>query len=187
MFELIDLNEKNQTDCVVFNPNEIRSFIYMLTPLDKKTYKINKFIAEQLGQLEIKWTNYLGDAGILKVGPFKYSIDSSNRFQVEIQQAQDQDRKLILEEPSNMRFRIFNLSTGNMTLNLDIEESEQSDIRILSIENGTEKVGFLKPGDSQEFVLRLFAQRMGIVNVSGLLIKDTTSGRDILFQVFSSI
>ena len=86
-----------------------------------------------------------------------------------------------------MRFRIFNLSTGNMTLNLDIEESEQSDIRILSIENGTEKIGFLKPGDSQEFVLRLFAHRMGIVNVSGLLIKDTTSGRDILFQVFSSI
>lgn len=86
-----------------------------------------------------------------------------------------------------MRFRIYNLSTGNMTLNLDIEESEQSDIRILSIENDTEKVGFLKPGDSKEFVLRLFAQRMGIVNVSGLLIKDTTSGRDILFQVFSSI
>lgn len=46
IFELVDLNKEGSYDSVVFNPNEIRSFIYMLTPHDKETYKINKFTAE---------------------------------------------------------------------------------------------------------------------------------------------
>ena len=75
---------------VVFNPYEIRSFIYILTP-KQSNVKINKFKTEQLGQLEIKWHNYLGDPGILKVGPFKYSLDSSSKFLIEIVLLQDNE------------------------------------------------------------------------------------------------
>ena len=81
---MIDINEAAasnlDTNCVVFNPDEIRSFIYILQPKDPEKHKINKFKAEQLGQLEIKWYNYFGDPGLLKVGPFKYGLDNQSKF-----------------------------------------------------------------------------------------------------------
>ena len=81
-FDLVDLNEKADGQAIlersiVFNPEEIRSFIFILKPKDPKILQINKFKSEQLGQLEINWYNYLGDPGILKVGPFKHGLDSN--------------------------------------------------------------------------------------------------------------
>lgn len=60
IYSLTDLNENNFNQSVVFSTDEIRSFIYILTPKDPN-YKINKFQTEILGQLEIKWFNYMGD------------------------------------------------------------------------------------------------------------------------------
>ena len=39
--------------------------------------KINKFEQHHLGQLEIRWVNYLGDSGLLKIGPFKSSGEAA--------------------------------------------------------------------------------------------------------------
>lgn len=68
----------------MFNTDETRSFIFILSPKDPE-YTINKFSGEQLGQLEIKWCNYMGDPGILKVGPFKYSADKETKFEIDLQ------------------------------------------------------------------------------------------------------
>jgi hypothetical protein len=43
LYNLIDLNENVQEKSVVFHPNEIRSFIFILEPIDPLNHKINKF------------------------------------------------------------------------------------------------------------------------------------------------
>jgi hypothetical protein len=93
-------------NCAVFNPDEIRSLIFIFKP--KGDLQINKFLSEKLGQLEIKWTNYLGYPGTLKVGPFKHTFDnqSGQNFDLDIEQCRDQDMEIILEEPQDMRYRI---------------------------------------------------------------------------------
>jgi len=58
------------------------------------------------------------------VGPFKYGLDSNNKFMVELQQVQNQIMDLVLEEPQNMRFKLYNLSANNMNIKLDIKEAE---------------------------------------------------------------
>lgn len=115
-YELEDLNEGLFDNSVVFNPDEIRSFIYIFRP--KNGEQINKFTSEKLGMLEIKWCNYLGDPGELKVGPFKHSFDNQqgNNFELDIEQCRDQDMELKLEEPQDMRFKIQNLSERPMDL-----------------------------------------------------------------------
>ena len=94
---------------------------------------------------------------------------------------------LILEEPQNMRFRIYNLSPSNMNIKLSFRDTEQSDIKILSIENGTENLGFIKPNDCKEFTLRLFALKCGLNQLNGLIIRDLSSSKDILFQNFAQL
>jgi hypothetical protein len=60
----------------VFNPNEIRQYLFVLSYKDQNL-KINKFEQHHLGQLEIRWVNYLGDSGLLKIGPFKSSGEAA--------------------------------------------------------------------------------------------------------------
>ena len=50
---------------------------------------------------------------------------------------------------------------------------------IQGIENGTDKLGEINPRESKEFVLKLFALRLGIVPMTGLAIKDRLTGIDI--------
>ena len=120
MYDLEDLNEGIFDSTSVFNTDEIRSFIYILTP--KKDNIINRFQSEKLGQLEIKWVNYLGDAGYLKVGPLKYTADNTNSFEIEVSQCRDQSMELELEEPQDMRFRVQNLSKSQMNLSIVLQE-----------------------------------------------------------------
>ena len=53
----------------------------------------------------------------------------------------------MLEEPKNVNFKLFNMSVGNMNLKLDSREATDSDVKILSIENGSESLGYIKPGE----------------------------------------
>ena len=87
-YDLQDLNEGMFENSGVFNTDEIRSFIFILNP--KPGMTINRFIPQILGQLEIKWVNYLGDPGYLKVGPLRYTpADQQNQFEIEISQCRD--------------------------------------------------------------------------------------------------
>ena len=82
------MNETLFNNCGVFNTDEVRSFIFILTPkLTNKT--INRYASEKLGQLEIKWFNYFGDAGYLTVGPFKYTADNISKFEIDIVQCKN--------------------------------------------------------------------------------------------------
>ena len=166
---------------MVFNTDEIRSFIYILTPKDPK-YKINKFQTEILGQLEIKWFNYLGDPGNLKVGPFRHSGDTMTKFEIEITQLRNQKMELALEVPQLMSFKIYNLSSNQMKLELGVQESEQNDIFIQGFEDGTENIGTLLPMEYREFTLKLFALKCGILPLCGLIIKDAISGKEIFIK-----
>jgi hypothetical protein len=91
----------------------------------------------------------------------------------------------VLEEPKNVAFKLFNMSVGNMNLKLDFKEATASDVKILSIENGTESLGYIKPGECKEFTLRLFALKCGLLPINGLVIKEITTGREIQFQNFT--
>jgi hypothetical protein len=79
---------------------------------------------------------------------------------------------LILEEPKNIKFKIFNMSPGPMSLKLEFKESQDSHIKILSIEDGTDALGLINPNQCKEFVLRMFATKCGLMQISGLIIRD---------------
>ena len=100
---MVDINENVYNKSVVFHPDEIRSFIFILVPKlnpdNGQPYKINKFKSDTLGNLQIKWFNSMGDPGICTVGPFKYSGDTISKFEIEISQMKNQRMELTLEEP----------------------------------------------------------------------------------------
>jgi hypothetical protein len=59
-----------------------------------------------------------------------------------------------------------------MSLKLEFKESQDSHIKILSIEEGTDALGLINPNQCKEFVLRLFATKCGLMQISGLIIRD---------------
>jgi hypothetical protein len=56
--------------------------------------KLNKFEVLNLGQLEIKWSNFFGDPGILKIGPFKTTIEQNILVEIDIQVINKEDLSL---------------------------------------------------------------------------------------------
>ena len=50
-------------------PGDTRSYLFLISPREKDL-KLNKYETLNLGQLELRWLNYFGDPGVMKVGPF---------------------------------------------------------------------------------------------------------------------
>lgn len=69
-----------------------------------------------------------------------------------------------------------------MNISLGLLEIEQSDLIIQGIENGTAKLGEVNPRESKEFVLKLFALRLGIVPMTGLSILERLTGIEIVVK-----
>jgi hypothetical protein len=47
----------------------LRAYMYLIQPLDVN-YKLDNSVSHELGYLTLHWKNYLGDPGVLKIGPF---------------------------------------------------------------------------------------------------------------------
>lgn len=58
--------------------------------------------------MELEWKNLMGEAGKLKVGPFKYTEENKNEIAVEIVK---RPPKLTVEEPSTIVVSIYNQSS----------------------------------------------------------------------------
>lgn len=172
---------------IVFNPNEIRQYLFVLSYKDAGQ-KINKFEQHHLGQLEIRWVNYLGDSGLLKIGPFKSSGEAATaakqggpKFEIDLDViASPQEQLLKLEQPKSVKFRLHNLSIAPMKISLSVKEKEVGDLLICGISKYN--LGKMDPQSSQEFSLDLFPKSCGVHPVSGLLIKDQMSGREWIFK-----
>ena len=80
-----------------------------------------------------------------------------------------------------MRFRLYNFSATNMNLQLAIKEDANCDIKILSIVKGIDKHDIIQPAECRDFTLKLFAIHTGLIPLSGLIIRNLNSVRDILF------
>ena len=146
--------------------------------------KINKFEQHHLGQLEIRWVNYFGDPGLLKIGPFKSSGEghkSGARSEIDLDViASPEEQRLRLEEPKTIKFRLHNLSNAPMKIVLSVKEKEVGDLLICGISKYS--LGKLEPQTATEFGLDLFPKSCGVHPVSGLLIKDQLSGREWIFK-----
>ena len=60
-----------------------------------------------------------------------------------------------------------------MNIKLSVHEDMNDSIKILSFEpQGSENLGFIQPGKSKEFVLKLFPLSCGLLPVTGLIIED---------------
>lgn len=44
--------------------------MYLIKPVDEN-YKLDNTVSHELGYISIVWKNYLGDPGLLKIGPFQ--------------------------------------------------------------------------------------------------------------------
>eukprot|EP00347_Sterkiella_histriomuscorum_P011398 403372611 len=165
-------------ESVVFNPGEIRQYLFIIQHKDP-AYKINKFEMHQLGQLELRWVNYLGDPGLLKIGPFKSNVEQKTKFEIDLDVV-SQDQILKLEQPKSIMFRLYNLSNSVMKIQLSVKEKEVGDLLICGISKYN--LGRLEPQASVDFSLDLFPKSCGVHPVCGLLIKDQASGREWIFK-----
>lgn len=92
--------------------------------------------------------------------------------------------ELELEEPQDMRFRVQNISNQQMNLSVLLQDRADfgSDLIIQSIERGSDRLGLLEPMEAREVVLKLFGRRLGILPLTGLIIKDSVSNRDLSYK-----
>lgn len=127
--------EQNQLsifgESVVFNPGEIRQYLFIIQNKDP-SFKINKFETHVLGQLELRWVNYFGDPGLLKIGPFKSNMEQKGKFEIDLDVV-SQDQILKLEQPKSIVFRLYNLSNAVMKIQLSVKEKEVGDLLICGI------------------------------------------------------
>lgn len=155
---------------VVFHPEDTRSYLFSIEPKDTR-FKVDKYESYGLGQLELRWQNYFGDPGLLKIGPFKSVADQRPRNDIDLEVVPEQDRSLNLEEPKQVLFRLHNLSLNNMKISLSTKEVDQGNIQICGI--STPNLGQIKPHSHVDFCLELFPKSCGVNSVSGLKVKDS--------------
>jgi hypothetical protein len=86
---------------------------------------------------------------------------------------------LDLESPQDVRFSVFNTSTNLLDLQLHAVESSDEDLIVQSFEQGSDFLGKIQPGEHKEIVLRLFALRQGVLPVTGIVVWDNISGREV--------
>jgi hypothetical protein len=58
------------SESVVFSQGDMRSYMYLISSIDEK-YKLDNTKEHELGFFQIYWRNYLGDYGVLTLGPFR--------------------------------------------------------------------------------------------------------------------
>jgi hypothetical protein len=80
----------------------------------------------------VRWVNYFGDPGILKIGPFKSNVDSKGKFEIDLDIISE-DQTLKLEEPKSIMFRLYNLSPNPMKITLSVKERDVGDLLICGI------------------------------------------------------
>ena len=149
--------------------------MFILTP--SKQQDINKNEGQSVGVLDIKWQNYLGDLGSIRVGPFKYG-EPKVKYDISIEIV-DKNNKLILEEPGMITCKLGNLSKRVLNILLDVGNDNQSlPISGLSRYN----LGHLAPGVTQEFEVFVFPKDCGIHNLRGIKAKDLTTQKEWIFQ-----
>jgi len=85
-----------------------------------------------------------------------------------------------LEEPKSVKFRLHNLSPAAMKISLSVKEKEVGDLMICGISKYN--LGKMEPQTSVDFTLDLFPKSCGVHPVSGLLIKDSISGKEWIFK-----
>lgn len=83
-----------------------------------------------------------------------------------------------------MRFRVQNLSKQQMNLTVLLQDRQDlgSALIIQSIERGSDQLGLLEPMEAREIVLKLFGRRLGILPLTGLIIKDSVTNRDLCYK-----
>lgn len=112
----------------------MRAYLFQISPTNPDV-KLNKFEVLNLGQLEVKWCNYFGDLGVLKIGPFKTTIDQNILVEIEIQEVNKEDLSLKLEEPKSVAFRLYSFCPSPMKLMIGVKEQELKNLLIYGVSN----------------------------------------------------
>ena len=98
--------------------------MYLLKPINSQ-FRINNSQQHRLGTVVAQWRNYLGDKGSLELESVKtqgsqgQQARPESRFQ-EIQVEIAEKKRLVLERPERVRFRLHNLTKTFMRLQLSI-------------------------------------------------------------------
>ena len=103
----------------------MRQYLFLLKPINSQ-FRINNAIQHRLGSVVASWRNYLGDKGSLELEQIKTQVNSgstraesrSSEIQVEIAE----QKRLVLEKPERVRFRLHNLTKNFMRLQLSLSQ-----------------------------------------------------------------
>ncbi|CAO3616521.1 unnamed protein product [Cunninghamella blakesleeana] len=182
--------EKNESKSSIFDdafihPQDIRQYLYMLTPKSSNKDKIAR-TTNALGKLDIVWRSSMGDMGRLQTSQLTRKVPILDDIEVQpisakVYMNQENDQinpvtttdKILLETPFILKLKIYNHSAQNMNLLLSINKAKMGSVLLSG--TSTYSLGELGPSDALETQLEFFPLTPGLQRVGGLRIKDLTS------------
>lgn len=142
----------------------------MLSPkLDGFQIKKNEKVG--IGTVEIRWQNMFGDIGVIMFGPFIYMEETDKDLEFHLEQEQ---QKMVLEEPVWVKVSLMNCTNKKMKLELDLDAERAQNIAIHGFSRYSLKK--VEAGDKAYFSILIFPQHTGIHTLSGIVVKDRYTG-----------
>ncbi|KAI8877684.1 DUF974-domain-containing protein [Backusella circina FSU 941] len=175
-FQFQDLNKTGEDEKSVFgddfiHPQDIRQYLYMLTP------NVNDRISRTtnaLGKLDIVWRSYMGDLGRLQTSQLTRKAPLLEDLEVQPYWIEQSAVKVVLETPFKLGIRIKNHSGQSMKLVLSTVKTKMGSVLLSGV--ASQQVGELASSGSIETVLEFFPLTPGLQRVGGLKVMDLLSG-----------
>jgi hypothetical protein len=173
-FQFQDLNKANEASVFgddFIHPQDIRQYLYMLTP------NVNDRISRTtnaLGKLDIVWRSYMGDLGRLQTSQLTRKAPLLEDLEVQPYWIEHSAVKVVLETPFKLGIRIKNHSGQNMKLVLSTVKTKMGSVLLSGV--ASQQVGELSSSGSVETQLEFFPLTPGLQRVGGLKVMDLITG-----------
>ncbi|KAI9255737.1 hypothetical protein BDA99DRAFT_427555, partial [Phascolomyces articulosus] len=171
-------NDKNNNKLVFGNnfihPQDVRQYLYMLTPKDPQNDRIAR-TTNALGKLDIVWRSSMGDLGRLQTSQLTRKAPLLDDVEVQpfwLKKGEAAD--VTLETPFQLGIRIRNHSSQHMKLVLSSVKTKMGSVLLSGL--STRNLGEVAANQSTETQLEFFPLTPGLQRVGGLRVVDLLTG-----------
>lgn len=108
---------------VVMKANDVRQYVFWLKPVSEQQ-KVDNTQDMPLGNLEVQWRNYFGDAGSARYETWS-ALKSNLQRELDLQTVQP--TVLRMEQSQLIKFRLYNLGKVPVNISISLREGLYSD------------------------------------------------------------
>lgn len=158
-FTVIALHNQPKTD--LFNPGDIRSYLYHLIEIVQLTNNV------ELGVLSVTWHNTTGDFGHVETQALNYQSKLDKIIKVAIE---NKPTKFELEMPVQIRLKVSNISSNFMMDNVrvDLVDGLMKNVVLTGMSSLT--MGKIMPNEDKFITVALFPKVPGLQVLEGIRI-----------------